>query len=103
MIRNANDLTPTERAAVESLLGRRVQDGEAVSDRAFAPAAISLEQRQEIAEELKRYFAEIDADRKPAPDGEQEGAIDEAMRSVRPSYRPLEEGATGGDYHATDT
>lgn len=31
MIRNATDLTPTEKAAVETLLGRRVQDGEAVS------------------------------------------------------------------------
>ena len=87
MIRNANDLTPTEKAAVETLLGRRIQDGEAVSVRAFAPAAISPQRRQEIAEELKRYFAAVDAARISAPASEQEDAIDEAMRSVRPSYR----------------
>lgn len=35
MIRNATDLTPAEKTDVETLLGRSVQDGEAVSVRTF--------------------------------------------------------------------
>ena len=41
MIRNATDLTPTGKAAVETLLGRSVQEGEAVSVRTFERAGIS--------------------------------------------------------------
>lgn len=88
MIRNANDLTPAERAAAETLLGRRVQDGETVSIRAFEAATISPQRRREIVEKLKEYFAEVDASRKPVSASEYEDAITEAMRSVRPNYRP---------------
>jgi hypothetical protein len=88
MIRNANDLTPAEKAALETLLGRRVQDGEAVSLRTFEQARISPQQRLEIADELKKHFAEVDATRKQVTETEQEDAITEAMRSVRTSYRP---------------
>ncbi len=87
MIRNANDLTPVEKAALETLLGRRVRDGEAVSVRIFEPAKISSRQRLEISNQLKRYFAELDAQRKPMTASEQEDVITEAMRSVRPAYR----------------
>jgi hypothetical protein len=88
MIRNANDLTPAEKAALETLLGRCVQDGEAVSLRAFEQARVSSEERQEIADSLRKYFAEVDASRKPMADSEREDAINEALRSVRPSHRP---------------
>lgn len=88
MIRNAIDLTPSERAALETLLGRRVQDGEAVSVRTFEPAVVSGEQKMELANELRKYFAEVDAARKPVSDAEAEDIINEAMRSVRPGYRP---------------
>jgi hypothetical protein len=88
MIRNANDLTPNEKAALETLLGRRVQDGEAVSLRAFEQAKISPEERRELADNLRKYFAEVDASRKPIAESEREDAINEALRSVRPSYRP---------------
>ena len=88
MIRNATDLTPSERAALETLLGRRVQDGEAVSVRTFEPAAVSLDQKIEIANELRKYFAEVDAARNPVSTAEAEDIINEAMRSVRPGYRP---------------
>lgn len=87
MIRNASDLTPAERAAVETLLGRRVRDGESVSLRAFEQADVPAQQRVEVVNELKRYFAEVDSTRKPTTDAEQEQAITEAMRSVRPGYR----------------
>ena len=88
MIRSATDLTPTEKAAVEILLGRRVQDGEAVSVRTFVQANLSPQERLAIANDLKKYFAELDAPRKPVAESELEDAITEAMRSVRPSYRP---------------
>lgn len=88
MIRNAIDLTPTEKTALETLLGRPVQDGEAVSLRTFEQAKISPQERLEIADDLKKYFAEVDATRKPVTESEREDAITEAMRSVRPSYRP---------------
>ena len=63
MIRNASDLTPTERAALETLLGRRVQDGESVSLRTFEEANVPAQQRAEVVNELKKYFAEIDSAR----------------------------------------
>ena len=64
MICNANDLSPAQKAALETLLGRRVHDGEAVSVRTFEPATVSHERKLEIANELRNYFAEVDAARK---------------------------------------
>ena len=88
MICNATDLSPDQKAALEKLLGRRVQDGEAVSVRTFEPAAVSRERKIEIANELRKYFAEVDAARRPVSDEEADDIINEAMRSVRPGYRP---------------
>ena len=56
MIRNATDLTPAEKAAVETLLGRPVQDGEAVSLRTFEQAKLSLQDRLEIADPCLRQM-----------------------------------------------
>jgi hypothetical protein len=88
MICNATDLSPDQKAALETLLGRRVQDSEAVSVRTFEPASLSPQRKLEIASELKKYFAEVDASRKPVSDEEAEDIFNEAMRSVRPGYRP---------------
>jgi hypothetical protein len=38
--------------------------------------------------ELRIYFAEVDSRCKPGTAEEAEGILTEAMRSVRPSYRP---------------
>ena len=88
MICNAEDLSPDQMAAVETLLGRRVQAGEAVSVRTFEPVSISHQRRLEVADELRKYFAEVDANRKPVSEEAAEEIITEAMRSVRPGYRP---------------
>lgn len=88
MICNANDLSPDQKAALETLLGRRVQDSEAVSVRTFEPAVVSHERKLEIANELRKYFAEVDASRRPVAHEEAEDIITEAMSSVRPGYRP---------------
>ena len=88
MIHLARDLSPDQKAAIESLLGRRVMEDEAVSVRAFQPPALSNERRQELGDELTKYFDEVDARRKPGLPEEAEEIINEAMRSVRPGYRP---------------
>jgi hypothetical protein len=88
MICNAKDLSPDQRAVLETLLGRRVQEGEAVSVRTFEPAAIPRRRKLEIAAKLRKYFAEIDASRNPVSGEEAEDIITEAMQSVRPGYRP---------------
>ena len=88
MICNANDLSPGQKAALETLLGRRVRDSEAVSVRTFEPARVSHDRKLEIANELRKYFAEVDASRKSISEEDAEDVITEAMRSVRPGYRP---------------
>jgi hypothetical protein len=87
MICDAKDLSPDQKAVIETLLGRRVQEGEAVSVRTFEPAAIPHRRKLEIADELRKYFAEVDASRKPVSEEEAEDIITEAMQSVRPGYR----------------
>lgn len=88
MIRNAKDLSPDQKAAIESLIGRRILENESVSIRAFEPARVSESRRHEIADELRRLFAEADADRKPVSNEEAEEIITEAMRTTRPHYHP---------------
>ena len=88
MIRNAKDLSPDQKAVIESLLGRHLLESEHISVRAFEPPALSDERRRELVEQLKNYFAEVDARRKAGSPEEAEDIINEAMRSVRPGYRP---------------
>jgi len=88
MICNAEDLSPAQKAAVETLLGRTVQQGEAVSVRTFEPARVTHERRLEIAAELRKFFAEVDAVGQQVSEEEAEDIVTEAMRSVRPGYRP---------------
>jgi len=89
MIRNAKDLSPDQKALIEGLLGRRILEDEAVSIRAFEPAIVSDQRRHEIADELRKYFAEVDANRKNVSDEEAEEIVSEALRSTRPGYRPV--------------
>lgn len=88
MIHNAKDLSPDQKAVVESLLGRRILEDEAISIRAFEQAALSDERKRELAAQLNHYFAEVDAQRMPGSPEEAEDIINEAIRSVRPNYRP---------------
>jgi hypothetical protein len=89
MIRNAKDLSPDQKAVIESLLGRQLLESEDISVRAFEPAPLSDQRRREIADELRKYFAEVDANRKDVSDDEAEEIINEALRSTRPNYRPV--------------
>jgi hypothetical protein len=88
MIRSAKDLSPDQKTGIESLLGRRVLEHEAISVRTIESLALSDQQRQELAEELRRYFAEVDSRRGPGSAEEAEEILTEAIRSSRPGYRP---------------
>ena len=88
MIRDVKNLSPDQKMAVEKLLGRSVSEQETVSVQAFEPPAISDQWRQEIAEALRQYFAEVDAKRQPVSAEEAEDIMNEAMRNTRPNYRP---------------
>ncbi len=87
MIHKAKDLSPDQRAVIESLLGRRILEDETLSIRTIVPPALSEQRKQELVEQLKKYFSEVDARRKPGSPEEAEDVINEAMRSVRPGYR----------------
>ena len=88
MIHKAKDLSPEQKLAVESLLGRQVLDDEAISVRAVEAPALSDQQKRELAEDLRKYFAEVDSRRQPGSAEEAEGILADALRSSRPSYRP---------------
>jgi len=87
MIHRAKDLSPDQRAAIESLLGRRMLEDEAISIRAIESPPLSVERKQELLEQLKRYFDEVDAHRQAGSPKEAEEIINEAMKSVRRGYR----------------
>ena len=87
MIRDVKDLSPGQKMAIESLLGRSVLEQETVSVQAFQPPPISDQGRQEIVGALRQYFAEVEAKRQPVSDREADDIIYAAMRNTRPGYR----------------
>jgi hypothetical protein len=83
------DLSLEQKLAVESLLGRPVSDEESVSVKAFSPSSrLNDEERRAAIEKLNLYFAHIDVKRQTVTDEEEDAIINEALRSVRPDYRP---------------
>ncbi len=66
MLHQVKDLTPEQRQAVESLLGRPVAQDESVSIKGIRPSLnntpqLSPRERQDALEKLCRYFAKVDA------------------------------------------
>ena len=88
MIHKAKDLSPEQKVAIESLIGRHVLDDEAISVRAIEPPVLSDQQKHELAEHLREYFTEVDARRHPGSADEAEDILTKAIRSSRPGYRP---------------
>jgi len=93
MMHHVKDLSPEQRVAVESLLGRSVSEDEAVSIKALNPSAIvpsrlTEEERKAALEKLDLYFVRADAQRQPVSQEDEEAIVDEALRSTRPGYRP---------------
>jgi hypothetical protein len=94
MLHHVKDLTPEQKRAVEDLLGRPVAEDESVSIKSIRPSSIispqlSPDERDAALEKLRRYFAKVDAQRKPISAAEEEEIINEALRSARPDYRPI--------------
>jgi hypothetical protein len=89
MIRNAKDLSPDQRAVIETLLGRHVTENEAISVRAIEPPSLSEQRRLEVLRRLEAYFAQVDEQRQPVLPQEANTIIDEALRSTRPNYRSI--------------
>lgn len=89
LIHKANELKPETRAAVEAELGRSLADDEDVSIMAFSTHdAPSGEARAKAGERLQTYFKRIDSKSANVPD--QEVALNEALKKVRPGYREHE-------------
>ena len=88
MTLTAKDLSSDQKAVIEGLLGRRVLDDDTVTIRAIPAPHLSEEHRQGQVAQLKRYFAEVDSRREPVSPEEADEVLTEAMRSVRPGYRP---------------
>ena len=88
----ANKLTPDVRAAVESLLGRPLENDEAVtlSTRKPHPAPTGSAKKR-AAGQLKKQLDLMSERAQAASADELEDALDEAMRHVRPSYRSIRE------------
>jgi len=90
MIHKAKDLSPDQRLAIENLIGQSLSEHDDVSIRKLSfITQLAPERRQEILNELDKYFARIDSQRQPLPEEEADAIINEALRSTRPDYRPM--------------
>ena len=90
MIHKAKDLSPDQREAVEALIGQTLSEQDNVSVRRLNPPAnLSPERRQAILSGLYKLFARIDSQRQSVSPEAADAAIDEALRSTRPDYRPI--------------
>ena len=88
-IHKVRDLSEPVKAAVESLLGRTLQADEEVSVRAFPPhPAPAAEERAAVLRRLEERIDRTAENVKDVSDEELEEVLDEAMKHVRPSYRP---------------
>jgi hypothetical protein len=89
MLHRVKDLSPEQRHAAEILLGHPVSEDDAVSIRSLDPSTIipsrlSPDQRIQALRSLNERLAgtEVGAE-------EEETIVNEALRSVRPNYRPI--------------
>ena len=87
MIHQVRDLSPERRSAAELLLGRQLEENESISVQAFEPAPVSEQRRREVSAGLRKLFAEVDRNIRPAAVDEAGEVFTEAMRSSRPGYR----------------
>jgi hypothetical protein len=87
MIVQSAELTPNQKATLEELLGRQLLDRDAIS--VHTVSVPSAAERLEATEKLREFLQDT---KRPIPncsEEELEDAITEAMRSVRPNYRPM--------------
>jgi len=87
MIIETAELAPHQKAAIEEILGRPLLDHDAVS--VHTVSVPTAAERQAATEELRSFLNDPGRPRPNCSDEELGDAITEAMRSVRPSYRPM--------------
>jgi hypothetical protein len=87
MILKAESLSQAQKTAIEQILGRRILQAEAISLRTFEPEALTTQKRVEIVAALHQCLDSGQIESRPREISEE--IITEAMREVRPSYRPL--------------
>jgi hypothetical protein len=56
----------------------------------ITPSNLTPEQRADVLRGLDSYFEKVDRRRRPVSDEEEARIITEAIRSVRPNYRPVD-------------
>ena len=89
MIIEAAELSPSQKAVIEELLGRQLLDREAISLRPF-DAAETTPGQSAAAEHLRAFLERPRPGRRAdVPDAELDEALLEALRSERPHYTPV--------------
>lgn len=89
MILSAEALSPEQKSVIEQILGRQIAEAEAISLRAFAPPAKPSAEGQAATEQLRAFLESSDRPRAGVSEEEVEGALLEAIRSERPSYKKM--------------
>lgn len=87
MVHQVRDLSREKRAAAELLLGRPLEETEALSVLAFEAPNVPEDIRREASRRLQILLDEVSGQLKPMPQDEEEDIFIEAMRSSRPGYR----------------
>jgi hypothetical protein len=92
MVYDVRDLTPEQKRAAELLLGGPVSENESVRIERTPPSHVSPEQHTKRLAAYEALVARFASRPRPEIDPEEEeAAVLEAMRSVRPNYRPVDE------------
>ena len=87
MIIESGELTAQQKTAIEELLGRPLLDRESISVSTISVPTAA--ERQAAREKLINFLNDPNRPRPNCSEEELEGAITEAMQTVRPSYRPM--------------
>ena len=91
MVYQVKDLSPEQRHAAEVLLGQPVAEEDAVSieriEAGKSAPPLSQEERMEAWRKLSERFAQTP--RPEVTETEEDAVATEALRSIKPSYRPV--------------
>jgi hypothetical protein len=87
MIIESAELTAQQKAAIEEILGRPLLDRESISVSTISVPTTA--ERQVAREKLINFLNDPGRPRPAVSEEELDEAITEAMRTVRPSYRPM--------------
>jgi hypothetical protein len=86
MVHHVKELSPTQRIAIESLLGRALRDNESVTIRpAVLKDSPQGEERARLAHQYRQHLDELAERVKDVPEEEIDAAIEEAIRHARQS------------------